>query len=306
KMNVEQLKYIVEVAKSGSISSASKNLFVTQSAISQSITQLEKKLNVQIFIRSRQGAELTDIGKKIVSKAFEALDAMEEIKLEAKESKEGMQGNLHLGTIPSPLMHLTKTLASFKNDYPNIAIKVSEMSSDSIVEAILAKEIDLGLVGLSISGEELQNENIETKIILKGKMIVATGKQSKHAFQKQMTIQDILQEQLVIYDDERMWEFIHTYIYPKSEPNILFSTNNTDAIRNAVAEGTAITIAPDYTIYNDPYVLEQKISPLEIAHLKQDYPGMALVWSKSAENKLIHRFINRLETDMLALKELLK
>ncbi|MGY0692745.1 hypothetical protein ACW2QC_08105 [Virgibacillus sp. FSP13] len=59
--------------------------------------------------------------------------------------------------------------------------------------------------------------------------------------------------------------------------DILFSTNNLDAIRNAVLENLAITIAPDYTVKNDPYARTGEIVPIEIANLEQDYPGMALV-----------------------------
>ena len=79
-MNFEQLKYIVEVAKAGSISGASKKLFITQSAISQSITKMEADLGVEIFNRSRNGAVPTDIGNTIIKKALETLAKMEEIK----------------------------------------------------------------------------------------------------------------------------------------------------------------------------------------------------------------------------------
>src|SRR5699024_7453775 len=123
-MNVEHLKYIVEVAKAGSISEASQTLFVTQSAISQSITNLETELEVKIFTRSLNARVPTDIGNIIIQKAFETLDKMEEIRMEASADNNLIEGRLRLGTIPSPLMHLTKTLASFKKDYPNITINV--------------------------------------------------------------------------------------------------------------------------------------------------------------------------------------
>lgn len=51
-MNVEHLKYIIEVAKQGSLREASKKLHISQSAISQSITNVEKELGVKILKRS--------------------------------------------------------------------------------------------------------------------------------------------------------------------------------------------------------------------------------------------------------------
>src|SRR5699024_8663813 len=86
--------------------------------------------------------------------------------------------------------------------------------------------------------------------------------------------------------------------------DILFSTNNLDAIRNAVMENLAITIAPDYTIKNDPCVIGGQAVPVEIDNLEQDYPGMALVWSKTSRHRaIVKSFISRLTSDMNDLKQ---
>jgi len=301
-MNFEQLKYIVEVAKAGSLSSASKKLFITQSAISQSITNLEAELGVKIFIRSRNGAIPTNRGNAIIKKAFETLAKMEDLKTEANMDDQLINGKLRLGTIPSPLMYLPKTLASFKKDYPNIKIRISEKSSHNIIDDITEDKLDIGLIGLGMEDEDFKNKDIETKVVLRGKMIVAASKQSPLAFANSVSPQEIQKTPLVIYDDDRMWEFIGYMSSRYGEMDILFSTNNLDAIRNAIIENLAITIAPDYTIKNDPYVLNDKAVPIEINNLAQDYPGMALVWSKSRSTIIIKNFLSRLTTDMQKLK----
>ncbi|WP_113927598.1 LysR family transcriptional regulator [Bacillus sp. P14.5] len=63
-MNIEQIKYILEVSKEGSITKAAERLHLSPSALSQSITQLEKELGVTIFSRSRKGTTPTSEGKK--------------------------------------------------------------------------------------------------------------------------------------------------------------------------------------------------------------------------------------------------
>src|SRR5690625_3826737 len=299
-MNFEQLKYIVEVAKAGSLSSASKKLFITQSAISQSITNLEAELGVKIFIRSRNGAIPTNRGNAIIKKAFETLAKMEDLKTEANMDDQLINGKLRLGTIPSPLMYLPKTLASFKKDYPKI--RISEKSSHNIIDDITEDKLDIGLIGLGMEDEDFKNKDIETKVVLRGKMIVAASKQSPLAFANSVSPQEIQKTPLVIYDDDRMWEFIGYMSSRYGEMDILFSTNNLDAIRNAIIENLSITIAPDYTIKNDPYVLNDKAVPIEINNLAQDYPGMALVWSKSRSTIIIKNFLSRLTTDMQKLK----
>ncbi|WP_106498008.1 LysR family transcriptional regulator [Lentibacillus sp. Marseille-P4043] len=301
-MNIEQLRYIAEVAKLGSLSVA-QQLHITQSAISQSITNLEAELGVKIFNRSRLGATPTDMGYKIIKKALETLEKLEEIKLEADMSLNLVGGKLRLGTIPSPLMYLPKTLSSFKEDYPNIQIEIAEKASQAIIDDIKQDRLDIGLIGLSREGKEMRDEDIVFEIVLRGKMIAAASKQSPLAFTKSVTPQEIRNYLLVIYNDDRMWEFINDLTTQFGAADILFSTNNLDAIRNAVIENLAITIAPDYTVKNDPYARTGEIVPIEIANLEQDYPGMALVWSKTkSSTAIIRNFVSRLTSDMMELR----
>lgn len=67
-MHIEQLKYIVEVTKTRSISIAAQNLHVSQSTISKAITNLEQELGINLFTRSRLGAIPTAEGKNIIKK----------------------------------------------------------------------------------------------------------------------------------------------------------------------------------------------------------------------------------------------
>lgn len=301
-MNLEQLTYIVEVAEAGSLADASEKIHVTQSAISQSITNLEKKLGVKIFHRSRSGTAPTEAGSKIILKAMEILGKMEELQMEANADLYLASEKLRLGTIPSPLMYLPKTLAAFKKDYPTIKMEIAEQSSQAIIDDIADDKLDIGLVGLSREGAEFRNEDIEIQVVLKGSMMVAASEQSTLAHASSITASEIQKHLLVIYDDDRLWEFVDDLCARFGSIDVLFSTNNLDAIRNAVKENLAITIAPDYTIKNDFAVAANEVVPLEIADLTQDYPGMALVWSKSCNTAVMRNFMSRLKTDMLRLQ----
>lgn len=298
-MNLDQLKYVAEVAKTGSLSAASKELFITQSAISQSISHLEKELGAKIFIRSRNGAVPTEFGKSMIQKSLEILEKMEIIKREAMSDDLMRTGTLRLGTIPSPLMYLPKTLASFKKEYPNMKLHIVEQSSQEIIDAILEDELDIGLIGLSMEGDEFRQVDLHIETVLRGKMIVAASKHSPLAFANTISLEELKRATLVIYDDDRMWEFINQV----AAGEVLFSTNNQDAIRNAVTENLAITVAPDYTIHNDPFVLSGEIVPIEIENLNQEYPGMALVSSKARSDVMIEKFSSQLIEDMVQLKK---
>lgn len=68
-MNVQQLEYIIEIAKEKNITRAAKNLFITQSNLSQYLAKLENELDVPLFIRRRNELVLTDAGREYVDAA---------------------------------------------------------------------------------------------------------------------------------------------------------------------------------------------------------------------------------------------
>ena len=76
-MRTEVLQYIVEVDKEQSISQAARNLFISKSALSESISQLEQELNVAIFIRKKKGIATTETGQKFIAQAKSVLQELE-------------------------------------------------------------------------------------------------------------------------------------------------------------------------------------------------------------------------------------
>lgn len=78
-MTVQQLQYVLEVNKTGSITKAAKNLFITPSSISAAIASLEKELGYPIFNRSWQGAELTPKGRQVVGHATYICERLQQI-----------------------------------------------------------------------------------------------------------------------------------------------------------------------------------------------------------------------------------
>lgn len=297
-MNIEQLEYIVEVAKAGSLSVASQKLHVTQSAISQSIAHLESELGVKIFTRSRSGATPTDVGTRLIQKALETLVKLQEFRDEANQLSHLVAGELRIGTVPGPMMFLPGTLSAYKNDYPNVQIAITEKGSQDIMDDLKQERIDIGLIGLTKGLMEI-TDKVDMEVVLRGRMIAAISKNSPLAFAPAITPEDIRRHPLVLYDDDRVREFIHDFSGKHGPVSILFSTNNLDAIRNAVQENLAITIGFDYTIRHDPYIMNGQGVPVAIEGYDQEDSCLALVWRKSAQNTpAMSSFISRFKSQL--------
>ena len=76
-MNINQIRYVLEVASSSSMRAASTKLYVSQPALSASIRELEEELGILIFERTNKGISLTDEGREFVSYAKKAISQYE-------------------------------------------------------------------------------------------------------------------------------------------------------------------------------------------------------------------------------------
>lgn len=298
-MNLEQMRYIVEVARTGSLTQAAQNLHISLSAISQAISLLESELGIPLFTRSRGiGAIPTPEGLNIIEKANEIMIKVEEIKEEAQIYSNTLSGQLKIATIPGPIHLLVNTVASFKKDFPKIKIEITEKGTQEIFDDILNHHIDLGFVVLSDDLIDKQKE-LSFHKVLEGKLVLGVNRYSRLSLEKKVTPKQLSGLTLVLYDDE----FIRTYVYDliaqHSDVSILFITNNTRAIHNAVKQGIAATIGLDYSFPNSQSEIQQELVTID---LELPLPGpiyYGLVHRKDrTSSHIINRFLNRLDVRM--------
>ena len=87
-MTFQQLEYVVEISKCGSINKAAQKLFLSQSGISTAVRELEQELGIRIFARSNRGLEFTQEGKEFLSYALSLLEQKHRIEGLYKDSRD--------------------------------------------------------------------------------------------------------------------------------------------------------------------------------------------------------------------------
>ncbi|MFJ7183513.1 LysR family transcriptional regulator [Lysinibacillus xylanilyticus] len=288
-MHLEQLKYIVEVAKTRSLSVAAQNLHVSQSTISKAITSLEQELSIQLFKRSRLGALPTAEGKNILKKAYEILVKIEEIQEEAHEQASCISGELNLSASPSFFLPiLLGTLTDFKNDYPNIRILMTEKKSPNIIEDVIQGRIDIGLAML----DEIDwnaHEELIFEAFLEGKIMVCVSKNSPFAFSDYITPEELINETIVMYDGVIWKDSISLFMNKYGPMNILFTSNNTEVIKKAIADGLAISFLMDIALKDDHYVNNGDIIPIPLINFESHQRSFGWVRSKKKHFSLAAR-----------------
>lgn len=296
-MHLEQLEYIVEVAKTGSLTKAAQNKHVTLSAISQALSSLESELGVSLFTRSRLGAVPTPEGRMIIKKAFEVLLKLQELREVAQNCTNTLSGELRIATIPGPMNLLVNAIASYKKDYPLIRFQISEKGTQEILEDIRQDKLDIGLIILYENIVQ-KNAGLIFEPVLPVKMVVGVSKDSHLAFQDTISPDELRRHSFALYDDEYVKWFVEDFAATYGPVDLLFTTNNTAAIRNAIRESLAVTLGINYSFIDEPYLENQDIVPLDLDVPKQP---VYLSWVRSKErhfSQISKNFTNRLQYDL--------
>jgi DNA-binding transcriptional LysR family regulator len=149
RVTLSQLRAFVAVAAHGSYSEAALVGLQSQSTLSHAIQELERCLDAQVFERGRQGASLTELGKRLLEHAKLALDGVDALEQEAWLTRQGMKGTIRIMSIRSAATFLLPPIMSgFIERFPNIVFELLEEGDDDnpIDQAVRSGLADIGIL----------------------------------------------------------------------------------------------------------------------------------------------------------------
>ena len=132
------------MAKQGNISAAAQNLFISQSAVSQSVKQLEEQLQVRLFSRSTRGVSLTSEGKLLLEYVSHALGLLQSGEEKIAASRQLLTGELIIGASDTVTKtYLLSRLEAFHKDYPDIRIRILNGTTSMVLDYLHAGQVDI-------------------------------------------------------------------------------------------------------------------------------------------------------------------
>ena len=142
-INLNLYKIFYEVASNESISSASKKLVITQSAVSKAIKKLEEDLNTKLFYRNSKGVKLTHKGEELLFYVEEAFNNLITAERTMIESKTLNKGKISIG-VPSQIgsFYIFEDITKFHKKYPNIEITIISKTTTQLLKLLERHEID--------------------------------------------------------------------------------------------------------------------------------------------------------------------
>ena len=246
-MDLKQLEYIVGIAEEKNITKAAKKLYITQSALNQTLLKLEKEIGEPLFKRSKLNLYLTVIGKIYVEQAKRILEIRKETYEKIDEIKGNYNSVIRVGLTPERgMLMFLNIYPIFHEIYPNIKIEALELSVEEQHKMIEERKLDIGFVNVA---ESQKKSNIYQEIRKEKLVLAIPNKIFKNL--KSKNIQDILNE--IVKEDFVMLpqnttirkvidEYLKKYqLFPK----ILFESKNSSLLMKMVESQLVCTIVSE-------------------------------------------------------------
>lgn len=145
--NLNYYKIFFEVAKAGNISKAAELLYISQPAVSKSITKLEQALGHTLFIRSKKGVKLTEEGQTLFEYLTKAFDSIETAEKTLKRIGRFGMGQIRIGVSSSLCKHiLLSYLQDFIRENPHVKVSIACNPTFETIQLLKQEKIDIGLI----------------------------------------------------------------------------------------------------------------------------------------------------------------
>ncbi|HVZ97313.1 MAG TPA: hydrogen peroxide-inducible genes activator [Chitinophagaceae bacterium] len=160
-MNLQHLKYILEVESERHFARAAEKCFVTQPTLSMMIQKLEEELDIKIFDRSKQPVIPTEAGEAIIKQAKIILQEAAKLKDIADNIKGEIKGEIKLGIIPTVAPYLLPLfLSSFLKKYPLLKLKITELTTEQITGKLKNHQLDAGILATPLNNDALKEQPV--------------------------------------------------------------------------------------------------------------------------------------------------
>lgn len=275
-LSIKQLQYFVKVAETGQLSGAARELYVSQSAITSAIQDLERQLNRPVFTRSARGVTLTGTGELLLPKAREILRMVDEA-AQVSTADQATTGTVRVGVTYTVMAYFVpQHIQQITAQYPNLEVSWLEMRRHDAEQKVIAGELDFALLLTSnLRSPELRHETF----VHSARRLWTTPSHPLTQL-SEIRFADIARYPYALLTVDEAEQTTRSYWGPDMQPNVFFETSSIEAVRSVVANGNAVTILSDM-VYR-PWSLEGK--RIDTAIVDQPVPDMriGLAWLQGA------------------------
>src|ERR1051325_11682369 len=276
--SIRQLESLVAVADTRSFRKAATTLGISQPALSAQVQAAEHVLGIQVFERDRRSVLITPAGEDVVSRAREALIAVDAVGDAARQRGEPLVGSLRMGVIPTIAPYwLPALLPHVHRRFPKLELILREDQTSRLVAQLSAGQLELALLAIPVPGD------FTTAVIAREAFVAAAQRGAplvKH--NRKLTEQDLDDQTVLLLEDGHCLRDQALAVCKRAGAVEAMQVRATSlpTLVQMVAGGLGVTLLPEASATT----LVPKHGPVVLAEFAKPVPGrtIGLAWRTSS------------------------
>ena len=275
-MHLETLRLYCDVVRLRSFSRGAEQNFVSQSAASQGVQQLEAEIGVALIDRTKRPFVVTPEGQAFYEASRSIVEAWEKAKAEVTAVKEKVAGTVRVAAIYSVGLHdVSRPMQQFMSVYPEARVQLECLHPHKVVEAVLAGEVDLGIMSYPPTTRALSIVPLRAE-----PMAFVCHPNHRLARRRLVRPADLNGETFVAFDPGlTIRKAIHRALRQHNvKVNTVMEFDNIETIKQAIMIAAGVSILPRHTVQKEvgirtlstvPLAIPDLVRPVGIIHRRQ-------------------------------------
>ena len=262
RMDTDQLRAFVALARTGKFTAAAKSLGVAQPTLSRRVQQLERELAARLVVRAPGGVVLTGAGTRFLPQAEHAVASIDAGVAALDELATEPRGVVVIGAQHTIGAYaLPAVLATFHARYPDVRLRLVDALQDLLEEKLANGELDLGLFNLPVRRVDLTAQKLWQE-----DYVLAVPPQNRLAARKSILLSDAVAESQVVIPNVPATAALEAACAEKGvEPRIVVEVDNLETARRMVERGLGVALLPRIVARSHEARGQPRFVALEIA-----------------------------------------
>lgn len=240
-MELRQLRYFVAVAETGNISTAAKNIFLTQPALSRQIKALETEIGQCLLERRAHSVHLTPVGEGLLREARELLQHADQVLERVRGAGRGVR--LRVGYAPSLASGiLSAAVESFTQTHPDAKVELFDLSTGEMLAELERNKLDIILTVAS----DTKTRGLKWTPLVRTAWRLAVNRKHPLASQARISPDQITREPLLAFcqrDYPEYWDIITGWLNEhRQRPKIAGEYDGAESLMTAVESGLGVAV----------------------------------------------------------------
>lgn len=245
-MQIQTFKIFCDVAETSSFSKAAELNNITQSAVSQQIRSLEERYDVLLIERGKKNFALTHEGSLFLEASLQILQIYNSLSDKIHEMRNVVAGELKIATVLSIGLHELPTfLKEFRQQYPEVEIKVEYRRSTQVYAAVQDGLVDIGLVAFP-----LKRKGLKVEAFWKDKLVLICPPEHKLAQRGKIKLSDLSGEKFISFEPDLPTRKAIDRLMKRDHISVkqVMEFDNIETVKRAVEIESGVSIVPETTV----------------------------------------------------------